>query len=46
MVYMPLTQVTIPSTNKLGSLPGYLSAGEHKQGVVVIQEVRNTKNIV
>jgi hypothetical protein len=39
---MPLHQVTIESANKLGSLPGYVSdvTGEHKKGVIVIQEVK------
>jgi hypothetical protein len=40
---MPLSQVTIESANKLGSLPGHVSdlSGEHKKGVIVIQEVKN-----
>jgi hypothetical protein len=37
---MSLNQVSILSENKLGSLPGYVSSGEHKTGVVVIQEVK------
>lgn len=36
---MPLTQVELPSTNKLGSLPGYVSSGDFKAGVIVVQEV-------
>ena len=35
---MPLTTVTLQSLNKLGSLPGYVSSGSHKAGLVVIQE--------
>lgn len=35
---MPLTQVQIESENKLGPLPGYLSSGQHKAAVIVIQE--------
>lgn len=36
---MPLTKIEIPSENKLGSLPGYISSGDFKAGVIVIQEV-------
>ena len=36
---MPLNKVDLPSTNKLGSLPGYVSTGDFKSGVIVIQEV-------
>jgi len=35
---MPLNQVNIESANKLGSLPGYVSSGNQKAGVIVIQE--------
>ncbi|CAF0937240.1 unnamed protein product [Brachionus calyciflorus] len=35
---MVLQQVTLESKNKLGSLPGYVTAGDHKTGVIVIQE--------
>ena len=36
---MPLNQIEIQSTNKLGTLPGYVSLGNHKAGVIVLQEV-------
>ena len=36
---MPLEKITIESTNKQGSLPGYVSSGNQKAGVIVIQEV-------
>lgn len=36
---MPLTHVELPSSNKLGSLPGYVSSGDFKAGIIVIQEV-------
>lgn len=36
---MPLTQVTVPSENKLGPLPVYVSSGDHKSAVIVLQEV-------
>jgi carboxymethylenebutenolidase len=35
---MTLTQITIESENKLGSLPGYVTSGDRKAGVIVIQE--------
>lgn len=33
-----LVKVTVESENKLGSLPVYVSSGEHKAGVIVLQE--------
>ena len=37
---MPLSQVEIQSTNKLGNLPGYAYiAKDNKSGVIVLQEV-------
>ena len=35
---MPLTTVTLQSKNKLGPLPGYVTSGSQKMGLVVIQE--------
>lgn len=35
---MPLSTVTLNSLNKLGSLPGYVTSGSHRAGLVVIQE--------
>ena len=36
---MALTTVTLQSLNKLGTLPGYVTSGSQKAGVIVIQEV-------
>lgn len=41
---MPLTQVELPSTNKLGSLPGYVSSGDFQAGVIVVQEASRLIN--
>lgn len=36
---MTLIRVMLNSSNKLGPLPGFISQGSFKSGVIVIQEV-------
>jgi len=41
---MPLERIMVPSENSLGELPIFLSTGNQKAGVIVIQAVLFLRN--